>query len=298
MRYFIRFLFVVLMLCSPLMAEENASSNRGDDKKVFLTILARNKGHVLPYFLQCIENLDYNKKMITVYINTNNNCDNTEKVLSDWIKKNESAYSCILFEKGEYSLDASTPHEWTPQRLKVLANIRNKSLQKTKEYHCDYYFIVDCDNFIAPFTLKELISKDKPIIAPMLTSIPEPGDVASNFFCDITENGYYQAHPDYYALLSRLKVGTFKVPLVHCTYLIKAENLDKLSYTDGDSDEYEFIIFSRHARNNGVDQYICNEKEFGHNLSFFSKVTLEEEKERVKSIPLSLFMLPSSNPAV
>lgn len=298
MNYFLKYFLSITFLVTGLHLAAAPQPSDLHNQKILLAILARNKEHVLPYFLQCIENLDYPKQLLTLYVNTNNNCDNTEEVLTTWIKKHEKAYHHIIYEKGDYSLDESTPHEWTPKRLRTLANIRNTSLQKTKEYQCDYYFVVDCDNFIAPFTLKELLSKDRPIIAPMLTSIPERGDVASNFFCDVTETGYYKDHPDYFKIWDRVKVGTFKVPLVHCTYLIKAEYLDKLSYTDGNSEEYEFIIFSRHARNHGIDQYICNEKEFGHNLNFFTKLTLEEEKARVSSIPRSLFMLPDQeNPS-
>ena len=51
--------------------------------KILLAILARNKEHVLPDYLNCIYNQTYNKKLITIYINTNNNCDATEQILRD-----------------------------------------------------------------------------------------------------------------------------------------------------------------------------------------------------------------------
>lgn len=254
------------------------------NKKILLAILARNKEHILPTFLKCIDNLDYDKKLISVYINTNNNEDKTEEILSEWVEKNKDLYNAIDFEKHEVKdlAKEELPHNWNSERLKTLAEIRNKSLKKTDEYKCDYYFVVDCDNFIAPYTLKELIQKDKPIIAPMLKAIPEENDPASNFFYSITDNGYYKNDPVYYLILDRKVIGTFKAPLVHCTYLVKAEYLNKLSYTNG-TDEYEFIIFSRSARNGGVDQYICNEKIFGYSVNFFSKVTKEEEKSRLSA---------------
>ena len=277
------------LFCSNLTAETTASEE-GDDQKVLLAILVRNKAHLLPYFLRCIENLDYNKKNLSLYINTNNNKDETQEILLDWLKSHENLYRSVCYEKTDYVIDASTPHEWTNERLKTLAKIRNRSLQKTKETGSDFYFVVDCNNFIAPFTLKELIRQNKPMIAPMLRSIPEPGDAASNFFCAVDDNGYYRDSPDYLKILRREKVGTFKVPVVHCTYLIKAECLDKLDYYS-ENGEYEFIVFSRRAREQGVDQYICNEKEFGTNVNFHTKLTLEQEKERLQSLPLSSFML-------
>ena len=52
----------------------------------------------------------------------------------------------------------------------MLGAIRNKSLQQAKEQKCDFYFVVDCDKFITPCTLKELVNKDKPIIGGALVA--------------------------------------------------------------------------------------------------------------------------------
>jgi len=255
-----------------------------EEKTVLVAILARNKAAVLPHFLRCIENLDYDKKRIGIYINTNNNVDTTKEILQDWMKENQKNYRFIVFENKEYEGELTvSPHDWNPTRFQLLGSIRNKSLQKAKEFGVDFYFVVDCDNFIAPCTLKELIAKDKPIIAPLLRSIPEINDPYSNYFCDITENGYYRAHPDYWEILQREKIGIFKVPVVHCTYLIRSDAYDHLNYMD-ETEDYEFVIFSRCARNHYIDQYICNEKEFGTLLHFSNNLALEEENEKVAEI--------------
>lgn len=275
----------VLFLTVAVLLEPVAfTAEEGPSKKVLLAILARNKAHVLPAYLTCIENLDYDKRDITVYINTNNNEDATKELLQEWVTCHEQDYNNIIVESQDIkNLPPSKPHEWNAQRVKILGKIRNKSLQIAKEQKCNYYFVVDCDNFIIPCTLKELIKKDKPIIAPLLRSIPVPGDPFSNYFCAIDENGYYRDHPTYMKILERKITGTFKVPVVHCTYLIKAEVIDQLNYLDKSSD-YEFVIFSRIARQNGVGQYICNEKEFGTMLHFYTSLTLSEEAERVAEI--------------
>ncbi len=257
---------------------------RNDDKSVLIAILAKNKAHVLDKFLKCIHNLDYNKKLITLYIKTDNNTDNTKELLQKWVKEHGEEYRSIVFDSKDTSdTQVTKPHEWNPTRFKVLATIRNNSMQKTKECKCDYYFVVDCDNFIAPSTLKDLVKKDKPIIAPLLRSIPEPNDLYANFFHSTEPNGYFKHHPDHLAILERTKVGTFKVDLVHCTYLIKNEYIDKLNYIDGTND-YEFIVFSRTARDNHVDQYICNEKEYGVQIHYNDNLSLEEEKMRILPI--------------
>lgn len=254
------------------------------DPKILLAILARNKGHVLEKYLGCIENLNYDKKRIVIYINTNNNSDNTLEILDKWVMRNREKYFGIEYEKHEkeeMSEISSRPHDWNGKRFKVLGEIRNKSLRKTKELSCEYYFVVDCDNFLIPETLKELIEEDKPIIAPMLRAIPEANDSYSNFFCATTPNGYYKYHPDYMQILKREILGTFEVPVVHCTYLIKGEYLDKLNYIDN-TQHHEFVIFSRFARNNKVGQYICNKSKYGECVHFYDEnISLEGEKMKL-----------------
>jgi len=248
-----------------------------EQKTVFLPILARNKAHVLPLFLHCIENLIYEKKLITIYVNTNDNSDDTEKILDQWVTINREKYCKIIYEKHNTNHNTTNPHEWNKERFAVLSKIRNRSLQIAIEEKNNFYFVVDCDNFIEPETLKVLVHEDKPIIAPMLVSIPEKNDRYSNFFCDIDSNGYYKHNFRYDAILDRNFIGTFAVPVVHCTYLIKQEYLPLLSYQDGTGD-YEFVIFSRVARQNKIPQYICNKKFFGTVVHFYKNVTLDEEK--------------------
>jgi len=253
---------------------------------VFLTILARNKAHMLPYYLSCIDKLEYDKQLMTIYINTNNNVDATEEILREWAEKNKKEYKQIIFESHHVKelSEEILSHDWTPQKLKTLGAIRNKSLQIAKDSQLDYYFVVDCDNFIIPSTLKHLVLKRKPIIAPMLTDIPNIDSLSANFFGAVNEWGYSQDNQLYWSIFYHIIVGTIEVPLVHCTYLIDLKHVDKLTYDDG-TGEYEFIVFSRSARQNDVSQYICNEKLFGTSYAVPSKLrsswTLEQEKKSI-----------------
>jgi hypothetical protein len=286
-------LIALFVWCAPAFCVETISPEQ-PQKTVLFAILARNKAHVLPWYLQCLDSLDYDKSLITVYINTNNNEDDTLAILEAWAAKNKALYKDILFESHTVKeLPSSNPHDWKPVRFKVLGEIRNKSMRKAKECGCDYYFVVDCDNFIKPCTLKELVKRDKPIIAPMLRAIPDPNDMYCNFFCDVSENGYYKAHPDYSEILYRHKVGTLKVPVVHCTYLIKSECIDKLTYVDN-TDDYEFVIFSRSAREHDVGQYICNEHDFGVLLHPPDTLTLQEESALIRDYLVKTPLKPAA----
>ena len=274
-------LCVLSMVALPLFFFSGCQT-KDTGKTVLLSILARNKAHVLPHYLSCIDAQQYDKKLITVYINTNNNDDDTQRILEKWAESKKPEYKDIIFENHFVKeIFPQGAHEWTPAQFKILGEIRNKSLKKAKECLCDYYFVVDCDNFITPCTLKELVAKDKPIIAPMLRSVPDNRDMYSSFFPDIDKNGYFKMGPDFEKMVLREKVGTFQVPVVHCTYLVNSNYIDKLAYVDG-SDDYEFIIFSKAARKNNIPQFVCNEKDFGVLLHPTQKCSLQDEAKMMK----------------
>ena len=246
---------------------------------VLLAILARNKAHVLPDYLECILNQTYPKEKISLYIRTNNNDDDTREILQKWVEKNGKAYRAIEFDDIELigQKEQLQPHQWTSERFSVLAKIRQISLEKTITHSCDYYFVVDCDNFIAPGTLAHLLDLQRPIVAPLLKAIPKPNDPYSNFFSAINEWGFYANHPLYNVILNRNQIGCFQVPVVHCTYLIDRRVLPLLSYTDGSGD-YEFVVFCRSARKANISQYITNELNFGTLLHPEDNVSLKQEQ--------------------
>lgn len=278
-------LLKLIMMLALIVPTVTYSSETTPDKTVLIAILARNKAHVLPRFLKCIKNQTYPKNLITVYIKTDNNSDDTKEMLEEWSEKNKKNYKKIILDDGPVAEipNNTDPHLWNATRFKALAMIRNNSLQKTIEYKCDYYFVVDCDNFIAPFTLKDLVEKDKPIIAPFLRCIPEVDDLYANFFYSADSTGYFKDHPMHVPIIQRKVKGTYKVDLVHCTYLVNSIYIDKLNYIDG-SDDYEFIIFAKSARKHNIEQYVTNEKEYGVQIHFHQNVSLSEEKRRLEAI--------------
>ncbi len=248
-------------------------SKEPDDKTVFLSILARDNAPFLPKYLEAIDKLDYKKKHITVSIQTFNNSDETKEILQKWMQAHQNEYKEILFEEDD--ILNLPPSQYSPQRFKIPGTIRNRSLKIASSKNCDYYFVVDCDNFIAPCTLKELIAKEKPIIAPLLHNFPPSPDLSSNFFACVTDDGHFQEHPDYLKILKSEKVGIFKVPLVLGTCLIQKSALSKLSYIDETFDP-EYIIFARSARKGSVDQYISNERDFGFMIHLTDYPSIEE----------------------
>jgi hypothetical protein len=247
---------------------------------VFIAVLAKQKELVLPFFLKTLENLDYPKNNIFLYVRTNNNTDNTESILKNWLNVNSNKYMGINFDSSnvDVPVEKYDIHEWNKERFTVLGKIRQDSINAAIDSNCDFYFVIDVDNFIFPNTLKKLIELDQPIVAPLLRyaiaskDMPDPQGAQdlgptgaryySNYHYQVDDFGWFIAHDLYYKVLYREVKGLIECPCVHCTYLIKKEYLSKLKYLD-DTERYEYMVFSKSAMANGIKQYLDNRQVYG-----------------------------------
>ncbi|MCB1180777.1 MAG: glycosyltransferase family 2 protein [Chlamydiia bacterium] len=236
------------------------SSQEG--KTVMISVIAQNKGHVLPTFLKCIDNLDYDKDLITLYVTTRDNMDMTQEILEKWVNDHAAEYHLVLFETGEV---------WN------VGMIRDKCLKKARDLGCDYYFSIDCNDFIAPSTLKDLVFKNKALIAPLLQPIPHFETTYSNFSLEVDDKGHPKDHPDYLKVFNREKIGTIQVPYLEQIYLVDLKFAEGLSYLDATRDE-EAVVFGRSVRKHNIEQYICNEKDFGtfYHVPFATSLKAEQ----------------------
>ena len=247
-----------------LVAERPLRTRLDGAPKVLLAILAKQKEEMLPLYLQCLEALDYPKSSIVLYVRTNNNTDRTEQILRDWIARVGPLYAGVEFDAADVgeAVQQFGAHEWNATRFQVLGRIRNVSLQRTLAHGCDFYFVADVDNFIRPNTLRELVALNLPIVSPLLRSL-EPGRYYSNYHAEIDEHGYYRNCDQYMWILNRWVRGVVEVPVVHTTYLIRADVVGDLTYTDA-TDRYEYVIFSDSARKADVPQYMDNRQIYGY----------------------------------
>jgi glycosyltransferase involved in cell wall biosynthesis/SAM-dependent methyltransferase len=232
--------------------------------RVLLAILAKQQEPMLPLYLKCIEALDYPKSSIVIYIRTNNNRDRTREILEAWVERVRPAYAAIEMDAADVPerVENYAVHEWNAERFKVLARIRNISLNKTLAHGCDWYFTADVDNFLRPCTLRELVALGLPIVAPLLRSV-DPDSRYSNYHADIDGNGYFKDCQQYEWILSQQITGVFELPVVHCTYLIRADVIPALDYED-DSGRHEYVVFSHCARRRGIPQYYDNRQLYGY----------------------------------
>ena len=132
------------------------------------------------------------------------------------------------------------------------------------------------DNFVQPDTLKQLVSYNLPVVAPLIRYAlgKEEHKPYANYHNIASPRGYYQDNFAYYRILNREVKGLIACDVVHCTYLINKATLKKINYVDG-TDDYEYVIFSRWLREQGIAQYLDNTRLYGY-------LTLEEDLDAVK----------------
>jgi hypothetical protein len=184
---------------------------------------------LLDLYFKSLYNQDYPKNKIHLYIRTNDNKDQTEQKLLTFIEKYSGEYASVYYnsESVSESLKKYSSHEWNTERFKVIAKLRQESIDYCIQKGL-HYFISDCDNFISPNTISELFKlRTLGVIAPML-KIRKPDNTIniynnenySNYHYSVDNNGYYSSNPFYFNIIKHEIRGIFEVKVVHCTYFI------------------------------------------------------------------------------
>jgi FkbM family methyltransferase len=254
-------IFLLLLTSAPCIAES-----------VVMGLIIKHNDSTIPAFLEKISALDYDKKKISVHIDVLN--DKALPKLLKWCDENHRLYQSMSWKKS----------------CETTAKTKEAYLRASKDF--DLVFIVPSDVFLNRFTLTHLANKQLPVVAPLLRPLPKAGDPYRNFYLTATQEGYYASNSEETEIADRRNIGTFKADCVHGAHLIRTKYLDKLSFLG--KAPWSFIDFSNTARKNNVDQYICNEREFGfllHNditedvaLPFLSEnITREKVQSLVKT---------------
>ncbi|KAG8436529.1 hypothetical protein GDO86_007583 [Hymenochirus boettgeri] len=264
------FSFTVLSAEELSVEEEILPESSLQKPSVLIAIIARNAAHTLPYFLDCIDKLDYPKKRIAIWAATDHNIDNTTAVLREWLKSVQKLYHYVewrpMAEPQSYA-DEFGPKHWPASRFAHVMKLRQAALRTAREKWSDYVLYIDADNFLTnPQTLNLLIKENKTIVAPML----ESRTLYSNFWCGITPQGYYKRTPDYVLIREWKRMGCFPVPMVHSTLLIdlrKEASINLQFYPPREDYTWAFddiIVFAFSSRQAGIQMYICNREHYGY----------------------------------
>lgn len=190
-----------------------------------------------------------------------NDCvDDTVAVLRRWLDANGGAYKSVTEDYSDIGgLSHYANHQWDAHRFSVLGRIRQESVDFARRLGC-HYFVSDLDNFIVPDTLQSLYDSGLPVVAPMLRVVYSD---YSNFYTLADPEGYAVVGvPDFYEVVTGRIRGFIMVDVVHCTYFVRHDVLDEISYDDG-SARYEYVIFSDVLRRKGIPQYVDNRRIYG-----------------------------------
>lgn len=270
------------------------------DPSVFLAIIARNAAHLLPNWLAYIENLDYPKNRMSVWIRSDHNEDKTSKILQEWSQNVKHLYHRVLVNVSDtphkYD-DAVGPAEWPDSRYRQMMYLRQKALDSARKQWVDYLFFVDCDNFLMnPKTLRLLMEEKRTVITPMIEVFG--GKAAySNFWGGMDEDGYYARSDNYFPMLQREEKGCFEVPMIHSTMLIDLRKTisDQLRYNPPlpsyHGEEDDILVFAHSAREAGIKLNLLNKEVYGYMLSpSIGNSTLEDMKVHFTHVKLEWFV--------
>ncbi|XP_023809856.1 procollagen galactosyltransferase 2 [Oryzias latipes] len=254
--------------------------------KVMIAILARNAAHSLPYYLGCIDRLEYPKDRIAIWAATDHNVDNTTAMLREWLKKAQQVYHFVEWrpmEEPRSFTDEWGPKHWPPSRFNHVMKLRQAALKAARERWADYILFADTDNLLTnPRVLDLLIAENLTLVAPML----ESRSLYSNFWCGITPQGYYRRTPDYQPIREWKRVGCFRVPMVHSTFLVdlRRESSKELTFYPPHPDYSwafdDIMVFAFSARQADVQMFLCNREHYGFlPVPLKAQQTVEDEAE-------------------
>ncbi|XP_069121239.1 procollagen galactosyltransferase 1-like isoform X1 [Argopecten irradians] len=261
---------------------------------VMIAILVRNKEHVLPWFLEYLERLDYPKDRIALWIRSDHNTDDSIPMLKQWLAvvKNQYHSVDVQYEYSKEYEDERGPCDWSDERFTNVIKLRQAALDTARQIWADYVFMLDADVVLENSqTLTLLMNEQRTIVAPMLNA--SIGDTYSNFWGGMTDSGYYERSDDYFDMVHREIIGCLQVPMVHSALLINLRHLQtgQIAYYpapenyDGPYDD--IIIFAYSVKAAGLYMYVLNTEYFGKvliPLDYYH--TLQEERDHFTYVKL------------
>jgi collagen beta-1,O-galactosyltransferase len=112
------------------------------DPTVMVAVLIRNKAHTLPWFLYYLENLEYPKQRMRLWIRSDHNEDNSTLIVNEWLLHVRNEYNDVDFKddasESSYS-DASGPLDWSPKHFQHVIHLRQQALDVARKSWADFF---------------------------------------------------------------------------------------------------------------------------------------------------------------
>jgi hypothetical protein len=261
-----------------------------DKKSATISIVApiRNREKYLPYYLENIFNLNYDKKNIVLFFLINNSFDSSKKILKDFKAKNNKNYKNIIIEDINKNINGyneavkkiygrTIPKNVNADRdvavrniflYSHLAEMRNYILNKC---NTDYIFSVDSDIMVYPETLNELLLNNKKCISALICNghhykkIKEKNNVKIDEYKYSNCLYYTKENKPRHIFKSSYNKGLIEIDITGAVYLIHKDIYKKCKY--GYDLNGEDAYFCRQVQNLGYKIYCDTNIKLPHCMS-------------------------------
>ncbi|UJR20681.1 hypothetical protein I4U23_023802 [Adineta vaga] len=254
--------------------EQLSTATTTKDERLLVDVDIYNRPYVLPYFLRQLEQftcpcsqcyLDFH--LYHVFNTTAEN--DTSRLLNEWVS---------AMKKSTQSIFASiTIHEWTAKSKDDQSNRLRDVMKRTSEL--DVTYVAMFDSMIILFEpeklLSRLISKDKPLMAPLLRSTKDM--YTSTFYLNDQQPSGYN---NYKQIYERKKLGCFLVDggikdfyFFNFNYpQIRNVFLNNQTF-DEPQQQYAIDLL---ARQSSIPTYVCNRELYGYIPAQFLEALYDE----------------------
>uniref|UniRef100_A0A8C9TBH8 Procollagen galactosyltransferase 2-like n=1 Tax=Scleropages formosus TaxID=113540 RepID=A0A8C9TBH8_SCLFO len=254
--------------------------------KVMIAILVRNAAHSLPFYLGCVERLEYPRDRLALWVAVDHSVDNSTAMVLEWLKSVQAPYHYVEWrpqEEPRSYADESGPKHWSRSRFDHVMKLRQAALKAARKQWADYLLFADADNLLTnPRLLTLLMAENLTLVAPML----ESHTLYSNFWCGMTAEGYYERTPDYVPVRQWRRAGCFPVPMVHSTFLVDLRRTASRAlafhppHPDYRGAFDDIMVFAFSAHKAGIQMHVCNRERYGFlPVPLKPQQSLEDEEE-------------------
>lgn len=141
------------------------------NKRILISAPVNSRGWVLPYYLDKIYNISYDRKLIDIYWLTNSITDNSLELLNDFCNKHISEYNSITIENFKPKIlfqDKRTTDIRMTHTYDFLSFLRNKMFDKCVSLNCDFLLNCDCDILVPKNILNDLLGINGDVRASLI----------------------------------------------------------------------------------------------------------------------------------
>ena len=168
----------------------------GDDcikdlARVLIGCPVRDRGWILPRYLQSLSNLEYPQNRIEYAFVVNDSTDDTMAILQEFARQSASPVHITL--KNMANPHSSSRGAYNIDNLAILRNILLNIFLKTR---CKHLFSVDSDILVTPESLKELIKLNLPVVSLLVRNDHHLGELGYHNIMKL-QDGHYRPVQDF-----------------------------------------------------------------------------------------------------